>query len=767
MTELYFLRHGERIDHALQNDPQAKPILEDYKDFDPSLATSAIPQLQTAVNDLCTLTKAFSNTESTQRKNVFIHFSPYLRCCQTADILITELKASFLEKFPNYKVRFQLLGDFALSEWIHDKMKNKPPFIDSDDAYNMYTPNLKSLKNKNACSNFRPTITLGPYNGPDLSYKDYQTRCKDYFKKLLATYNKPSYIKNQDIIIIVSHGYAINQFITYFINHPLFEEIPEAVLNFAQRVLKDDIKDPEDPNDPSNYTWKLIQDSLHLVHEEDVDTTLNLETDIVYYQTNFIKKDDIPNILKSELQESKPRPSFKIKETSASNPGGRVPVPIKGNYICTAAKDWIPDAKLYKIKSEFKEKLMNDESFRKNFNIKNHPSRPISPDVSPNSAPTRINSIIDLSKLMSNEDIQPMKLKYSSTSEIPIQKINSRMNSQVNLVNYGNSNMGSKTGSMVDFKNLMGSLNSSKNNSVTDLPKYITSLQNRNQSSSNSLMNVMVAHNADDSYFPSHVVGRVRSPDSDMSMDGSISEQDEQLDIISEDNEPHSIQPIALFDSMVGRNSPIESLNRARSLNKRRTNSPLFIAQSQRKLQLLLSQNSFSQLSKIAQEPMQKSYSESIVNNRKDTKHYQHRNGHNNNNNNDDDNDDDEEEDDDDDDVNSRLFSLSFGTSMKKAVSERAPNSNRARRNSFKLFTSDYATNDKSNSSTSRPVFYNFNSSGDSSSDDNSDNDNNTNNSDKNNSDKNKTKKQLFQYTPNRNDKDTKNTDYFWFGQNR
>lgn len=58
------------------------------------------------------------------------------------------MKASFLEKFPNYKVRFQLLGDFALSEWIHDKMKNKPPFVDSDDAYNMYTPNLKSLKIK-------------------------------------------------------------------------------------------------------------------------------------------------------------------------------------------------------------------------------------------------------------------------------------------------------------------------------------------------------------------------------------------------------------------------------------------------------------------------------------------------------------------------------------------------------------------------------------------------------------------------------------------
>lgn len=148
MTELYFLRHGERIDHALQRDPQAKPIIEEYHAYDPSLATTAIPQLQQVVQDISSTTEAFQDKESSLRKNVYIHFSPYLRCCQTADILITELKAKFAEQFPNYKVRFQLLGDFALSEWVHDKMANKPPFVDSNDAYNMYTPNLKTLKNK-------------------------------------------------------------------------------------------------------------------------------------------------------------------------------------------------------------------------------------------------------------------------------------------------------------------------------------------------------------------------------------------------------------------------------------------------------------------------------------------------------------------------------------------------------------------------------------------------------------------------------------------
>ena len=131
---------------------------------------------------------------------------------------------------------------------------------------------------------FRP-ITLGQYNGLDLSYKDYQTKCKDYFKKLLAHMKTNVYQKQRS-----SHGYAVNNFLSYFINHPIFEELPEAKANFAKRVLKDDIKDVEDENDPANYTWKLVHDALDLIKEDDVDTTLNLETDIVYYKTNFIKK---------------------------------------------------------------------------------------------------------------------------------------------------------------------------------------------------------------------------------------------------------------------------------------------------------------------------------------------------------------------------------------------------------------------------------------------------------------------------------------------
>ncbi|KAL6453408.1 hypothetical protein SBY92_004976 [Candida maltosa Xu316] len=691
MTELYFLRHGERIDHALQDDPNAKPILEDYKDYDPSLSTSAIPQLQKVVDDICSLTHAFTDTQSTQRKNVFVHFSPYLRCCQSADILISEMKSSFLEKFPNYKVRFQLLGDFALSEWIHDKMKNKPPFVDSDDAYNMYTPNLKSLKNKNACSNFRPTITLGPYNGPDLSYKDYQGRCKDYFKKLLATYDKPAYIKNKDIIVVVSHGYAINNFITYFINHPLFEEIPEAEANFALRVLKDETGEPEDVNDPANYTWRLVQDALHLIHEEEVDTTLNLETDIVYYKTNFIKKDEMETPKQLVPQESKPRPSFKIQETSSSNEGGRVPPSVRGNYICPAAKDWVPNAKHFLIKADFKEKVMNDESFRKQFKITNHPSRPISPEVSPNSAPTRTNSVIDLSKILSNEDIQPMKLKYSNTSEISIHKINSRMNSQVNLASFGNNH-------------------NSNENSTTDLPKYIASLQNRSRSSSNPLMNVAVAHNAKDSYFPSNIVGRIRSPDSDMSIDSNG-----ELDIIEEVNDSQ-------FNETLGRNSPIDSVQRARSLNKRRVNNPLF---AQRKSQSSLFQNSFT---KINNDPMQKSASEGRSTRKEN-----------------------ESDDDDDDSDHGRLFSLNFNSSASKNPQSDKPTShtytNRPRKNSFKFYTSGASNNDenKGTASKPRPVFYNFDSSGDDDDD---------------------TDDESQFYTPNKVDNKS-DTDYFWFGQNK
>ncbi|KAI5954704.1 hypothetical protein KGF57_003914 [Candida theae] len=572
MTELYFLRHGERIDHALQRDPQAKPIIEDYHPYDPSLSTTAIPQLQQVVQDICSTTEAFQDKESSSlRKNVYIHFSPYLRCCQTADILITDLKAKFAEQFPNYKVRFQLLGDFALSEWIHDKMTNKPPFVDSNDAYNMYTPNLKTLKNKNACSNFRPTVTLGQYNGPGLTYKEYQARCKEYFQKLLATYDKPAYIKNKDIIIVVSHGYLINNLMSYFINHPIFEEIPEARINLARRLKKEEKEEVSsgDENDPKNYYWKLVKDALGIARE-DLDTSLNLETDIVYYKTNFIKKDDLIDKPKEAdiKDEYKPRASFKIESTSASRSVNGLP-PARHNYLCPAAKDWVPDQKHFQIRSEFKEKMMNCDAFKKDFTITNPPSRRVSPDVSPNSAPTKNNSVIDLSKILSNESVQPIKLKYSNTSEIPIHRLNSRVNSQVNLQSYNRPT-------------------SSAENSSTDLPKYVSS-QLRSRSSSNP--SVYVAHHTKDSYFP-QVINRAKSNESDMSVDSFSDQGVDELDIIKEHNEPPmSAAAAAAAAASANRFSPIETLNRARSLNKKRINNPLLMSYQQKKSQNQLPQS--------------------------------------------------------------------------------------------------------------------------------------------------------------------------------
>ncbi|WLF76884.1 hypothetical protein PVL30_000589 [Lodderomyces elongisporus] len=602
MSELYFLRHAQRIDHALQKDQSAKPISEqEYQPYDPPLTSSAVDQIKHVVDDICDTTDTFTDKESSLRKNVFIHFSPYLRCCQTADLLITELKAKFSEKFPNYKVRFQLLGDFALSEWIHENMKHKPPFVDSNDAYNMYTPNMKSLKNKNACSNFRPMITLGQYNGPDLTYKEYQSRCKEYFQKLLATYDKPTYIKNKDIIIVVSHGYLINNFMSCFLNHPVFEEIPDAALNFARRVKKEEFEKQQDDYDPEHYCWRMEKDALGLAEKEGVDAHLNLETEVVYYKTNFIKKNDlIEKPHENQMRdENKPRASFKIESTSASkNANGR---PTVTSYLCPAAKNWKPNEKHYKIKAEFKAKMMNDEAFKRDFAITNPPSRQISPDVSPNSAPTRNNSVIDLSKIMSNDSIQPLKLKYSHTSEIPIHKINSRMNSQVNLQQaFAHNSSHNHSPSQV----------SSTESSHTDLPKYVAHLQNRHRSSSNPNSSVFVAPQTKDSYFP-QVINRVRSNESDMSIDSTADHSFDELDIIDESSEGNgngngsgsgsgsgdnsSSQPppptaatiaaAAAANTSAMRASPIDTLNRARSLNKKPTNNPLLLSYKKRSQQ--------------------------------------------------------------------------------------------------------------------------------------------------------------------------------------
>lgn len=593
MRELYFLRHGRRIDQTSKDE---EPILSEYHDYDPSLAKSALEQIKEVANEIIANTTAFNDLDTPQRKNVFIHFSPYLRCCQTADILISILKLLFLEKFPNYKVRFQLLGDFALSEWIHDKMKNTPPFIDSNDAYNMYTPNLKALKNRSACSNFRPTNTLGQYNGLDLSYKDYQLRCKNYFKKLLATYDKPSYIKNQDIIIVISHGYVINNFLSYFINHPIFDEIPEAKINFAKRILKSTSMSPTPPPegeeyDPTHYTWKLYKDSLNLLNDEDVDSTLNLENDIVYYKTNFIKKDEMNSETKPKTEH--PRPSFKIKSskdegsiesTSTSGTSGTIGTSgvtkkYKSNPLCPGASEWTPkSSKIFAIKAEFKLKAIQDDVFKKSFSIFNHPSRPISPEVSPNSEPTRSNSVIDLARLVDNDDIyKPMKLKYSNSSSVSIHKLNSKVNSQVNLANY--QRMGDRTSS--DNLNRNSGDNKSSNSSSTDLPRFMSPLRKRSLSNP---INATVQHNALDSYFPLHIT-KVAS-NSDNSLDSGSAED---LHIIQE----HNSEPLQTMNSFVRhvRSPPpaqppvVGDMNRSRSLNYKRTNSKSLLAKYQKSQQ--------------------------------------------------------------------------------------------------------------------------------------------------------------------------------------
>lgn len=470
MTELYFLRHGQRIDDALELDPSAKPLYNDYKPYDPSLSEFAETQINDCCEDIVSVTQSFSlnDIKVKAKKTIFIHFSPYLRCCQTADLLITYLKPKIEEKFPNFTLKFQLLGDFALSEWIHDKMKNKPPFMDSNDAYQMFTPNLKLLKNRSACSNFRPCITLGHYNGYDLSYKDYQDNCKEYFKKLLATYDKPVYINNQDIIIVVSHGYMINNILSYFVNHPIFDEIPEAKINYARLSPENDDGD----GTTTKYNWRLERDALNMFNFNHIDTSLNLNSDIVYYKTNFIKRDDF-NQEKSVItqnKEDKPRASFKIPHTSQSyqiesNKSGSNNVNIRNpnilnNPICPAAKNWTPQKiNTFLIKREFKEKVMSSDVFKSNYNIINHPKRPVTPEVSPFAEPAKNNSVIDLSKLSSNDDYKPMKLKYSTTGDISLHQLNQKVNSQVNLAQFQRSN------------------SSSNNSSTTDFPRFFTGIK--------------------------------------------------------------------------------------------------------------------------------------------------------------------------------------------------------------------------------------------------------------------------------------------------
>lgn len=440
MAEIFFLRHGASVNLDAQEGEKEenRPIVDKYENYDPPLCKEGVSEIEEMGRKVMDASQGFSDADENKgilRKNVLIHFSPYLRTAQTADLLLSNLKEQWGKRYPHYKLRFQLLGDFALSDWIQGEHKYKPPQMDSNTAYQMYTPNIKQLKNKSSCSNFRPTTQLGPFNGPNLSYPEYEDRCKDYFRKLVAAYDKPANQKNKDIVILVTHLYPSLVFLSLFLQGPIYDQIPPSSINYSRKVPLHEIthKEGEVPEsvrrNSSGFAWKLFEDMFGLLDKQHFDMVLNLESDIVYYKSNFIPKRDLSQADKGTLLNKleRPRPSFRVRSSSKLPTGDSI---RKAYPICPSAKDWTPQmANKYNIKEDFKLKAMNDEAFKKNYDIINGPSRPISPEVSPCSEPTMNNSVVDLTKLNDNYDIyKPMKLKYSSTSEIPIHRLNSKVN---------------------------------------------------------------------------------------------------------------------------------------------------------------------------------------------------------------------------------------------------------------------------------------------------------------------------------------------------
>lgn len=414
MASLYFLRHGTRADHAPDGD---LPLLADTPVYDPLVAVSARAQMETAAAQICSRPPP-PDTKHT----VAVHFSPYLRCCQSADMIALEIS----RRQPQSKV--QLLCDFGLSEWIHDKMTNPPPFADLTEAYKMYVPNVRQLQNKRMCLNFRPTTQLGPWNESGLLFSQYLARSKRYLERLVATYAGQTHVT----VVVVGHGYGTANIMLFFLGRPIFQEIPPGGVNEAHRN--------------EEGAWILTKDCLGLLENEpETEAKLNLDEDIVYYKTNFVKRDEVdenkqfPAIGFGGLL---PRQSFRAPApnrdpSSCKNGGG----PKNENPLCPSATNWTPQTlNAFNIKNEFRIKVMNDEAFKHAFDITNRPKLPVTPEVSPRLAPTRINSTIDLAKLNSNEEIfRPLRLRYSLALDIPVHHLNhkaysaSNSNSAVNL----------------------------------------------------------------------------------------------------------------------------------------------------------------------------------------------------------------------------------------------------------------------------------------------------------------------------------------------
>ncbi|ODV83260.1 hypothetical protein CANARDRAFT_177897 [[Candida] arabinofermentans NRRL YB-2248] len=257
---IVLIRHASRIDKsdtAFQNhggSPSDQVDLNSSRwlsTYDPPLnASLASDQMDIAFKKLSTHLTLSNVPSSTP--NIIFHSSPYNRCIQTTELLLSHIMMSMNDpaKGPvtppsSLKKLFKLRIDQALSEWLSENfnMNYLPP---NDDGYSMIS-NINAYLNPQGSVEEEGPFTeqsrqqlseikdqvwmynrLGHCGEYGESPKDFKKRCFDYLISLLQFYNQKQTFEQDKgkVIFIVSHGAVISTLLQILINKPIFNDIP-------------------------------------------------------------------------------------------------------------------------------------------------------------------------------------------------------------------------------------------------------------------------------------------------------------------------------------------------------------------------------------------------------------------------------------------------------------------------------------------------------------------------------------------------------------
>lgn len=268
---LILLRHCSRVDKAHREcsrppspssyDDQISPSTSWLANFDPPVDLAlADKEMDAAVR---MMSSHLAPQHPSKRLRVLIHCSPYNRCVQTAEMLLSRLEHQPEFNPAHCKVTHKFRVDQALSEWLNESFNLNflPP---NDDGYSMINnvniyltsptvsygmdsqiskwerqhekttdapPPLNAttrthLRNiKDSAWSYNALGHCGDYGEPPLEFKQ---RCFDYLTTLLQYYyTRQPYSADKDtVLVVISHGAVISTLLQMLLNRPIFNEIP-------------------------------------------------------------------------------------------------------------------------------------------------------------------------------------------------------------------------------------------------------------------------------------------------------------------------------------------------------------------------------------------------------------------------------------------------------------------------------------------------------------------------------------------------------------